>query len=146
MQANAVLLSLRCPVQHAQPFFPNAVQHSLMELVFRRLRQRLRSECQFANLATTKRLQRALGVIPLDDVRLLEQMRTGTGQGVNIDGNRLQDTRIRGVAPLQQERRNQPLMTRQGIIAVQHRPHTICQLVATVQPAPTRNPVRKRLR
>ena len=36
-------------------------------------------------------------------------------------------------------------MARQGIIAVQHRPHTVCQLVATVQPAPTRDPVREGL-
>ena len=36
-------------------------------------------------------------------------------------------------------------MTRQSIIAVQHRAHPICQLIATIQPATARDSVREGL-
>ena len=49
------------------------------------------------------------------------------------------------MAALQQQRGDQPFVTRQRIIAVQHRSHAVCQLVATIQPAPTRDPVRESL-
>ena len=37
-------------------------------------------------------------------------------------------------------------MARQGVIAVQHSPHAVCKLVASIQPATTRDPVGKCLR
>ncbi|MNG36674.1 hypothetical protein D3C84_1237820 [compost metagenome] len=60
-----------------------------MQLVFRRFCQRFNADGQFADLAAAKRFQGALRVVPLDGVRLLQQLRAVACERVDIHRYRL---------------------------------------------------------
>ncbi|MNY22509.1 hypothetical protein D3C86_1561270 [compost metagenome] len=67
-----------------------------MQFLFGGFCQRFYADSQPANLAAAKRFQRALRIVPLDSVRLLQQLRAGASQNLNVHGDSLQNTRIRG--------------------------------------------------
>ncbi len=143
MQAQAQLFGFRRPVKHAEPLTANAVEHRLMQLLFRGLRQRLGLDHQLADHRPPPGLQRPLRLIPFDGIGTLRQPGALRQQRIDVQRQRQQNPRVRRGASLQEQRRNQPFVAPERIVGVQHRPHPVGELIAPFLTAATGNPVDK---
>ena len=88
MQSQAQLFRFRGPVEYAQALIPDAVEHRLMQLLFRRFRQRLSFDHQLPDTGASPGLQGAQRFVPLDGIRTLSQRRTLLNQRMNIHRQR----------------------------------------------------------
>ena len=130
VQPQAQLLSLWRPVEHPEAFLTNTVEHRLMQLCLRGLRQRLGLDHQLADHRPPPGFQRPLRFIPLHRVGTFRQFRAGGDQLADFHWQSQQHAGIRRSATLQQQRSDKPFMTAQRVVGVQHRAHAVRQLVA----------------